>query len=107
MGLGAQPCHSVNISKFSSGAQKAFALPAVKLADREPLKSLNTLSSLKTAALTLKKLTGFSINLGHRTDKNSVFKAAAAKTKFSLLDCCHCFKYYKNYKFFKAIKQKQ
>lgn len=72
VGLGAQPCHSVNVSKFSSGAQKAFALPAVKLADREPLKSLNTLSSLKTAALTLKKLTGFSID--HATPRSGQIK---------------------------------
>lgn len=33
VGLRAQPSHSVNVSQFSSGAQKAFALPAVKLAD--------------------------------------------------------------------------
>ena len=45
MGLRAQPSHSVNASQFSSGAQKAFALPAVKLADREPLKSPNSYES--------------------------------------------------------------
>lgn len=39
VGLWAQPSHSVNASQFSSRAQRAFALPAVKLADREPLKS--------------------------------------------------------------------
>lgn len=57
MGLRAQPSPSVNVSQFSSGAQKAFALPAVKLADREPLKSPTTVSPHKTAAFTLKELT--------------------------------------------------
>lgn len=57
VGLRARPSHSVNVSQFSSGAQKAFALPAVKLADREPLKSPTTVSLHKTAAFTLKKLT--------------------------------------------------
>lgn len=57
VGLRAQPSHSVNVSQFSSGAQKAFALPAVKLVDREPLKSPTTVSLHKTAAFTLKELT--------------------------------------------------
>ena len=39
VGLRAQPSYMLNASQFSSGAQKAFALPAVKLADRVPLKS--------------------------------------------------------------------
>lgn len=39
VGLRAQPSQSVNVSQFSSGAQKAFALPAVKLAAGESLKS--------------------------------------------------------------------
>lgn len=56
MGLRAQPSPSLNVSQFSSGAQKAFALPAVKLADREPLKSPTTVSPHKTAAFTLKQL---------------------------------------------------
>lgn len=39
MGLRAQPSQSVNVSQFSSGAQKAFAPPAVKSAAEESLKS--------------------------------------------------------------------
>lgn len=65
MGLRAQPSHSVNVSQFSSGAQKAFALPAVKLADREPLKSPTTVSSHKTTAFTWKELT----RLQHRQNQ--------------------------------------
>lgn len=57
MGLRAQPSPSLNVSQFSSGAQKAFALPAVKLADGEPLKSPTTVSPHKTAAFTQKELT--------------------------------------------------
>lgn len=57
VGLRAQPSPSLNVSQFSSGAQKAFALPAVKLADGEPLKSPTTVSPHKTAAFTQKELT--------------------------------------------------
>lgn len=39
MGPGTQPSPSVNVSQFSSEAQKAFALPAVKSAAGESLKS--------------------------------------------------------------------
>ncbi len=57
VGLRAQRSLSLNVSQFSSGAQKAFTLPAVKLADGEPLKSPATASPHKTAAFTLKELT--------------------------------------------------